>query len=55
LKAVKEKLRRDEDTEMADGFALLAGSPEMWDMHFPIGGHQVANVLMNEDVKKLGP
>jgi hypothetical protein len=48
--AVREKLRRDDETEMADGFALLVASPEMWDMHFPTGGQHVANEMMNEEI-----
>ena len=47
IEAVKEKLRRDDEAEIADGFALLAASPEMWDMNFPTGGQRAANSLLN--------
>lgn len=43
--AVREKLIRDERAAMDDGFALLADSPEMWDMEFPTGGQVAANSL----------
>ena len=55
IEAVKEKLRRDDEREMADGFALLASSPEMWDMDIPAGGQHAANVLMNAETKTLAP
>ncbi len=55
IDAVKEKLRRDDDKAMADGFALLAASPEMWDLDFPSGGQHAANALMDEEKETLAP
>jgi hypothetical protein len=55
IEAVKEKLQREDETELADGFALLAASPRMWDMHFPTGGQHAANELMIKEEKKVAP
>ena len=36
---------REERAALDDGFALLAGSAELWDMEFPTGGQVAANAL----------
>ena len=43
--AVREKVDREERAMMEAGFALLANSPEMWDMDLPTGGQRAANAL----------
>jgi len=37
IEAIREKLDRDEEQALREGFALLAESPEMVDMEFPTG------------------
>ena len=47
--AVREKMARDEQAAMSEGFALLADSPEVWDMDLPTGGQQAAGALFDRE------
>ncbi|CAN5617671.1 hypothetical protein BH11ARM2_BH11ARM2_25970 [soil metagenome] len=55
IAAVKEKLQRDEEAGMAEGFALLATSPEMWDLDLPTGGQRAANEIFRRQESTVAP
>ena len=55
IDAVREKLKRDQEAQMEDGFALLAASPEMWDMDLPTGAQVAGNLLLSEEEARVAP
>lgn len=55
IAAVREKLQRDEQAEIAEGFALLAASPDLWDMDLPTGGQRAANEALRKQESSLAP